>query len=168
MSSLRLTDRVPSAGFVSIGKLAAHQLRFHKIGMDGSSKCDAEHTGCPNHFVWGAVFEIPVSEKAVLDRYEGLGCGYGEKSVAVRLEKGELVEAATYYALRTDPGLKPFHWYKEHVLRGARENGLPEDYIAVIESVASIADPDHERHERELSIYRQAEYQQNISHFRLK
>jgi hypothetical protein len=45
-------------------------------------------------------------------------------------------------------------WYKEHVIRGAIENELPEEYIKVIDTVDTITDPDIERHDKELSIYR--------------
>jgi len=153
MSSPRLIDRVPSARFMSIGKIAGHQLRFHKKSKDGSAKCDAEHTQNPGHFIWGVVFCISASEKEALDRIEGLGHGYDEKTVTVILENGDHLEAKTYYAIQKDASLKPYHWYKEHVLRGARENQLPFDYISIIESVQSVTDHDQERQTKELSIY---------------
>ena len=153
MSSRRLIERVPSAKVVAIGRLPEHRLRFHKIGRDGSGKCDAEYTSNPGHDVVGVVFEISASDKEALDRIEGLRFGYDEKTVAVVLENGGRIEATTYYAMRMDPALKPFHWYKEHVLRGARENNLPGEYIAGIEEIESIPDPDRERRRQELSIY---------------
>ncbi len=52
MSSRRLMDRVPSAQFVSIGKLGEHRLRYHKKSKDGSGKCDIEHTENPENSVW--------------------------------------------------------------------------------------------------------------------
>ncbi|MEJ2034471.1 MAG: gamma-glutamylcyclotransferase [Deltaproteobacteria bacterium] len=153
MSSPRLIARVPSAQFVAIGKLPGHRLRFHKKGQDGTAKCDAEHTGNQGHHVFGVVFDISASEKSALDREEGLGYGYEEKLVTVVLENGDQIEAKTYYATRIDPSLKPYHWYKKHVLLGAEEHELPFDYISKIETVESIPDPDPERHEKELSIY---------------
>ena len=65
-----------------------------------------------------------------------------------------MVEAFSYYATHIDVGLKPLCWYKEHVLRGAMENNLPEDYIRMIEAIEHIDDVDTERRESELSIYR--------------
>ena len=53
----------------------------------------------------------------------------------------------------TDATLNPYNWYKEHVLRGARENNLPHDYISIIEKIESLPDPDMDRHEQELAIY---------------
>ena len=59
----------------------------------------------------------------------------------------------TYRATRIDPDLKPFAWYLAHVLAGAREHRLPADYIAAIECLAVVDDPDPLRHASELSIY---------------
>ena len=152
MSQRRLQARVPSARFIAVAELTAHRLRFHKPASDGSAKCDAEETGNPWDWVTGVVYELDDSEKPDLDRHEALGFGYDEKQVELKTEQGTL-RAWMYYATRINNSLKPFHWYKDHVLIGARENGLPADYITQIEAVESIDDPKPERHARELSIY---------------
>lgn len=156
MSQKRLGARVPSAGFLSVATLPMHELRFHKVShVDGSAKCDAFETGNVADRIIGVVFEIAVAEeKRTLDRIEGLGAGYDEKVVTVLSPTGESLEATLYYATETDPAMKPFHWYKEHVLRGAAENGLPGDYIRSFIDVESIADHDTERHEKEMAIHR--------------
>ncbi|WP_421858661.1 gamma-glutamylcyclotransferase family protein [Marinobacter salarius] len=152
MSHRRLRARVPSARFVAVTELPAHRLRFHKSAGDGSAKCNAEDTGHSGDRVMGVVYEIADAEKSDLDRHEALGFGYDEKQVELKTEQGTL-RAWMYYATRINNSLKPFHWYKDHVLIGARENGLPADYITQIEAVESIDDPKPERHARELSIY---------------
>lgn len=152
MSQRRLQARVPSARLVAVAELPAHRLRFHKSASDGSAKCDAEETGNPEDRVIGVVYEVADAEKPDLDRHEALGFGYDEKQVELRTGGGNL-HAWMYYATRINNSLKPFHWYKDHVLIGARENGLPADYIARIEAVESIDDPKPERHALELSIY---------------
>jgi len=154
MSTRRLLNRVASASRLSIATLREHELKFHKIGsVDRSAKCDAAETGNPDHFVIGVVFDISESDKPLLDQKEGLGHGYEIKNVSIELSDGTRIEAFTYYATHIDPDLKPFHWYKEHVVRGARENGFPDEYIQVIESIDSVSDPDNARHETELGIY---------------
>lgn len=40
----RLRERVPSARPVAVARLAGHSLRWHKVSIDGSGKCDAEAT----------------------------------------------------------------------------------------------------------------------------
>ena len=155
MSSRRLLSRVPSASIIGTAILTHHELRFHKVSnKDGSAKCDIMETGMRSHSVIGVVFDIPESEKPQLDEAEGLGNGYETKDVAVEMHSGIIIEAYTYYATHIDPSLRPFHWYKQHVLTGAMEHGLPASYIRLIDAIVSDADPDTARHERELSIYR--------------
>ena len=36
----------------------------------------------------------------------------------------------------SDPSLTPYDWYKAFVLAGAREHGLPQDYVAALDAVA--------------------------------
>ena len=153
MSSRRLRARTPSAQRIGIGVLEEHRLVFHKSGRDASAKCDAHHSGDPGHFVIGVLYEIHAEEKPILDKVEGLGSGYEIKDVLIRLDDGSLVEAFTYYATCIDADLKPFDWYREHVIIGAKENALPEEYVQIIEAIDFIKDYDSERRTRELSIY---------------
>lgn len=153
MSLARLRARVPSAQFCAVATLSAHRLCFHKIGKDRSGKCDAEHTGNPDDRVIGVVYEISADEKSALDGHEGLGAGYDEKEVIVTTAHGEALSAMMYFATTVDASLRPYNWYREHVLAGARENALPAEYVARIEAVEAIVDPDRERCERELAIH---------------
>lgn len=151
MSSPRLASRVPSARFISSARLFGHKLIFHKKGKDGSAKCDAYSTNNSSDVIHGVLFEILLSEKPRLDRKEGLGNGYEEKSVILVSGGGDEYEAVTYYATHIDDSLRPYDWYKEHVLRGAREHGLPEDYIQAIDAHDSVPDP--ESYKKEMAIY---------------
>ena len=153
MSSKRLKDRVPSACYVTIATLSKHELRFHKKSIDGSGKCDACETGVDNHKVIGVVFEIDEAEKPELDKKEGLGNGYDEKTVNLIAQSGEHIKAITYFATNIDNTKKPYHWYKQHVISGAEEFKLPDEYIEIIRNTESITDNKPGRHELELSIY---------------
>ena len=154
MSIKRIQQRIPLATFVSIATLPGHNLVFHKIGQDSSAKCDAFETCLPGNFVIGVVFEISEADKNCLDHFEGLGKGYNDKTVQLTGTRGQRLDAVTYYATKIDASLKPFHWYKDHVVRGALENNFPENYIKAIFNVESIEDPEPIRHERETAIYR--------------
>lgn len=155
MSQRRLRQRVPSAQKVSVATLPGHRLVFHKKSeTDRSAKCDAYPTLDSNEVVIGILFELDRSEKLLLDCAEGLGVGYEDRAIGVFLEDESLYEAFAYFAICIDPSLKPYHWYKEHVLRGAVENSLPERYINSIQCVESIDDPNSKRAIHELSIYR--------------
>ena len=151
MSSMRLKARVPSAAVIGTGVLRGHRLVFHKVSNDGSGKCDV--TESESDDVMGVLYEINEIEKLALDRVEGLNHGYDEKAVNVQLASGEVVSAVTYFATNTDPGLRPYTWYKRHVLEGAREAKLPSDYTSEIEKISAIEDSDKLREASELAIY---------------
>ncbi|MEJ2592891.1 MAG: gamma-glutamylcyclotransferase [Candidatus Thiodiazotropha sp.] len=154
MSHARLAQRTPSAKRIGVAELAGHRLRFHKVGhLDGTGKCDAEHTGVATDRVIGVVYEIDDSEKTLLDGFEGVGLGYEVEQVSVTFVDGDVCVAFVYIATHIDPAVEPFHWYKLHVMTGARENQLPADYIEMIEQVRSIDDPDPQRHNRETALY---------------
>ena len=154
MSLLRLRARVPSAERMGMFTLVEHVLRFHKWSRkDKSAKCDALFTGNPEDFVIGALFWIPRDEKRPLDKAEGLGFGYDEKRVTVTDTLGNSHDAFTYCATSTDPSLLPHSWYVNHVIVGAKETGVPADYLDAISATRSQEDPDRKRDARERAIY---------------
>ena len=148
MLTARLRERVHSATAVGIGQLPGHALHWDKRSTrDGSGKCAAEVTGQQDDVVWGVVFELDPEDKPVLDKAEGLGAGYMEKTVNVLTEVGPLT-AVTYYATNKDASLRPYHWYKALVIAGAREHGLPANYRSRLELVGTVSDPDSLRARR--------------------
>lgn len=152
MSLKRLQHRVPSAMPIGTFSLPEHQLVFHKHGRDDSAKCDAYHTRDQSNIVIGRLYEIDESEKTALDNAEGLGNGYDEKIIRVFNTKNSF-KAVTYYATNLNNRLKPFTWYKQHVLIGAREANLPEEYIGAIDAVTAVEDYDKTREAQQLSIH---------------
>lgn len=119
---------------------------------DKSGKCDCEHTGNLADRVYGVVYRIARSDEAALDKAEGFNKDYAKRNVEVATDAGGLT-AVVYIATRKEPGLKPYDWYKEHVLRGAKEQSLPEDYVRKIEAVETVPDPDERRVARETAIW---------------
>jgi len=89
----RLRERVPSACLFGSGYVNGRTLRFHKLGGDGSGKCDCHATGDPNDRLWGAVYEMDAHEKPDLDAVEGPG--YTAIEVEVSLSSSRLT-AYTY------------------------------------------------------------------------
>lgn len=154
MSPVRLRSRTPSAQKLGVFVLKGHTLKFHKIGKDGSAKCNAYATDAETDIVEGVVFEIDPGELAELDRAEGLGNGYEKQRVTVSNPQGDTVEVFSYFATRINDSLLPFSWYKKHVLKGAKDADLSSDYMAKIKSVQTVDDPDSAREQRELVIYK--------------
>ena len=154
MAENRLRKRVLSAEKIGLVNLPGHRLTFsYASTKDGSAKCDALITEYPDDLVIAVLYQILAEEKPLLDYYEGLGVEYRSCFIPIQLPDGKPVEALIYYATNLNAELRPYRWYREHVLRGAIENGFPEDYLAKIRSVAVIEDPDGERSARELAIY---------------
>jgi gamma-glutamylcyclotransferase len=153
MSVRRMQKRIPSASALTTATLDRYRLAFHKVGRDGSAKCDVLTSPRSDELVHGVLYRIAPRHKSDLDAHEGLGHGYAEKRVAVTRADGTRCDAFLYVATHIDAALKPFRWYREHVLRGAREHGLPAAYIARILATEVAEDPDAERHAIELAIY---------------
>jgi gamma-glutamylcyclotransferase len=148
MHTGRLRARVGSACAVGPARLTNHSFRFHKRSdKDGSSKGNAYFTGNPEDTVWGVIFELDDRDKPALDRHEGVGYGYEEREVTVIDSGGNRQRLFMYVASEShiNAELRPYSWYKRFVVEGAREHGLPPDYIAWLEQAPSIADPDQER-----------------------
>lgn len=143
MLNRRLRERVTSTEPIGKALLRNHHLAWHKISVDGSAKCYIVENYSPNSYVWGVLYSINETQKTALDKAEGLGKGYAEKTVTVQCgAKG--YQATTYYATRIDSTLLPYHGDKQYVVLGAQENELPGDYIQQLSSTPSMDDLGHE------------------------
>lgn len=149
----RLQARVPSAEFVEVAVLPDQALRFCKRSVDGSAKCTlAPALGSRT---LGAVYRLAAEEKELLDRVEGIDQGYDLGWQGLPLSDS-VVRTFYYFAMPgyLDETLQPYHWYKNLVLAGARYHGFPDAYVAGINAVASIEDPNADRRSRNERIVR--------------
>ncbi|MGC2149209.1 MAG: gamma-glutamylcyclotransferase family protein [Candidatus Acidiferrales bacterium] len=154
MCTGRLRARVPSARSVFITQLSCHTLKFHKRSeKDRSAKADAEYTGRETDVLWGIIFEIDAAQKQQLDDAEGLGIGYEEKTINFKDCTGRAYTASMYFAWQTHivGNLRPYSWYLRFVLEGAKQHGLPPDYVELLE-VETTEDPDRARDTRERAV----------------
>lgn len=154
MSTRRLRERTPSAKPLGKARLFEHRLIFHKIGRDGSAKCDIYETGRACDIVWGVLFEISLDERYLLDCAEGLSYGYEYKTVRVESNQ-TVIDAGAYYATHIDASLFPFDWYVNFVLKGAEEHGLPSSYLNSLKSWSAIADSDSQRSQRNFALFKE-------------
>lgn len=157
MSSRRLqhATRAPSAVPVGSGSVSGYRLVFDKASIDGSGKADCERTGELTDRVFGGLFRVSVADTVALDKAEGAygtKAGYRRTEIEVDTDKGP-AKAVTYLATNKQPNLLPYPWYIQHVLVGAREFGLPADYVATIQRLPTQSDLNTERAARELAIY---------------
>lgn len=148
----KLRRITPSATKIAVAKLEAYRLCFHKKSTDASAKADAFYTGGWNDCVWGVVFELKEAEKSKLDDEEK---GYNESILTVVDVNGVGYPVHVYLAeaKEIDSSLRPYSWYHRFVIEGARQHGLPRDYIqGYIETVISIEDPKPERDAKKRAI----------------
>jgi len=158
MALRRIQDksRAPSARKISICWIDGYRLTFDKVSRNKglmSGKCDCERTGATADRVYGVLFEISIGDVDALDMAEGTrDKGYAKRLVTVDTTEGPF-EAIAYLAQRKDTTLKPYHWYKRHVLMGAQEHSLPHAYIESLMSFESIDDPDFARAAMEQALW---------------
>jgi hypothetical protein len=147
MSVAQLRKHIDSCKPLGAATLSGYELRFHKRSRDKSGKCNAFASG-NNNSVIGVLFSFDPVERAKLDAAEGVGSGYEHAMVTVINEKGHRRKVLTYVATPDyiDDSLKPYGWYKDVVVAGGKEHGLPPEYIAeYIQSVEVIEDSNTKR-----------------------
>ena len=137
-------ERAPSAELVCVTKHPNHALTFHKRSNDGSSKCNMFNS--ESDLIYGAIYKLNPEHKDELDRFEGKGYGCIDNLITLE-HKDDEYTCFTYLAQQSHiaSDLKPYHWYKKLVILGAQYLQFPDSYIASIEAVESIEDPDATR-----------------------
>ncbi len=81
--------------------------------------------------VWGVLYAIGNSCHNALDSKEQFGTGYTSMNVEVSLpEAGQTVHAFTYTVIdKASEEIPPSQHYFDTMLEGAKQRGLPDDYI---------------------------------------
>jgi gamma-glutamylcyclotransferase len=146
MLSRRLRARCPSAQVIGVGQVFGHVLEFSKRSADGSGKVTLVKSNAKDAQAYGVLFEIIVAEQAALDKAAGCGAGYRRDdgfcvAVADGRQGRQDVQASTYVATAVATDLPVYDWYRDLVLAGAREHKLPAEWIAALDGLAVIADP---------------------------
>jgi gamma-glutamylcyclotransferase len=155
---LRAPSRCPSAQAIGVGVISGCTLEFSKRSRDGSGKATIIRSGKSEEHVFGVVFEVAISQRAALDKAEGVGSGYEVMDdLLVRLQKaGEILRAATYIATDVDRTLLPYDWYLALVIAGATQQKLPDDSIAMLKEVVGVPDPDRKRRSGAIAVLKKA------------
>lgn len=126
----RMQGRVPSARACGPARLRAHRLTTDKRGRDGTGKANLRREA--GQFVWGVLWSLDSEHWAQLDAVEG-----DYRRIAVRVENaaGERIQAETYISehLTADSVVAPA--YKRCMVDGAREHGLPDDWVRLLEAL---------------------------------
>jgi gamma-glutamylcyclotransferase len=152
MCSGRFRDYgVSPEGIATAAVLSEYRLLFNKRSTrDHSGKANVEpHEGSQ---VWGVVYTVSDNDMRRLDEGEG---GYQRVRLSVRLADNKDAEVWIYLASRpsNDPTLRPYTWYKRFLVEGAEEHALPPEYVANMERIEAVQDPNaqRDREKRELA-----------------
>ena len=130
MNTVRLQSRIPSAKYLCRGRLHDKCLIFNKKSVDGSGK--ANILGKSNGIVWGAMFEVDSEQMEHLDSIEK---GYDRIHIEAISDTNEKIKSYTYISIILTDDPRPYKWYKDLIISGAREHHLPDLYIDYIEKI---------------------------------
>ena len=131
MSSAELGAWCPSHRVLGPAELPDHRLAFLRRSIRwGAGVVDI--VPAPGRSVWGVLYELPLGP-GELDAKEGAGFAYRRREVEV-VRGGSQFAALAYEVIEKEPAeVRPRPDYVELLVTGARENGLPAEYVAELE-----------------------------------
>lgn len=153
----RIQERIQTVQVVMKHQLTGYRLIFNKASEDGSVKANIEETGNPQDSVWGVIHMLNYAEKPILDRHETLGHGY--QLICFRLQINGGTETIHTYISNEDRFTKigkPYNWYLNYMIAGAKQNRFPTTYISNLISVKSEKDWNDSRINRNREILQKA------------
>lgn len=136
MNQAQMKRWCPASRFLKAVVLEGYRFVYDglSVSWDGATGNIVQST---TESVWGALYEITERDRLTLDAFEGYPRNYDHKDVDVRDREGKIDRAMTYF--RTGRALgKPHPDYERIVIDGAKECGLPDDYIEKFLRVARI------------------------------
>lgn len=127
MNHEKMRSRSPGSQFLGRAKLDSYQFVYN-----GKSKVRGGGVGNivpkKGSVVWGGLYEITQEDLVALDEFEWYPNYYQRKNFVVKDDLGKAFEAMAYYREVEKPN-PPYESYRAEVLQGAKDCGLPEDYI---------------------------------------
>ncbi len=112
--------------------LRGYELTFDQPGIPLMEPSFANLRPRANAEVHGVAYRLTASQLAALDVLEG-GGAYDHLDVQVEVSEGRALAAKTYATRDTQDGLFPSKRYLALLVRGARQHGLPDVWIARLE-----------------------------------
>jgi gamma-glutamylcyclotransferase (GGCT)/AIG2-like uncharacterized protein YtfP len=131
----------PGHRYIGPAQLRDHRLAFTRRSLrTGTGVADAIEAA--GEHVWGALYELREDDVSALDEKEGNGWAYERRCVRVAGGVGpDLLDALVYTVIEPDgPHIQPSPEYRDALLTGARERGLPSEYVKALAALASSAD----------------------------
>ena len=124
------------AGFLGPGRLDGYRLGLTRRSIRWQAGV-LDLVAAPGESVWGAVYELDEASLEAIDAKEGAGVAY--RRIGVELADGR--RAVAYEVIDKEPvEVAPSPEYAALVLAGARERGLPGEWLRELER--GLAAPD--------------------------
>ena len=139
-SNLKLSQllrRCPGSTVAGRARLPGYRLAFTRYSTKRKGGV-ADIVAEPEAEVWGVLYDVDDEGMASLDAFEGVPRAYRRETVTVTDDEGVEREAQTYIAHRTGE-FAPGREYLDLIVTGAREHGLPDEYIRSVEAVKTHA-----------------------------
>ncbi len=128
MNQEQMAQRCPGSELGPLVRLTGWRYFINGRGYAGVEESPTDHA-------LGCLWSLDDEHVVALDRYEGVkGNYYSKETLEVeQLEDGSKVSALVYLSVDREYGI-PTAPYQGIVVSGAREIGLPVDYLAILES----------------------------------
>ena len=132
MCTRYLRDCCPSAEPVMPAALANFHIEFRRYSTNLEGGISTIQPA-PGELVHGVLFAIPTTEIETLDVLENVPDGLYTRNTFLVLDAAGAWRGAELYRIVTPEGpFEPAGRYIDWMLEGAREHGLPDDYVARI------------------------------------
>ncbi len=125
--------RCPGSKAVGRARLPDYRLAFTRYSSNRRGGV-ADIVPEPDAEVWGALYEVDEACLAALDEYEGVPRSYRREMIRV-LDDSRVEQEAVVYIANQTGAFAPSREYLALIIEGARDHGLPEEYIRAIEQV---------------------------------
>jgi gamma-glutamylcyclotransferase len=134
LDTTQMQRRCPGSRPLGPAVLRGYDFRFDGVSQNWSHAAAANVVPSPTSTVWGALYEMSAENLAELDRFEP---NYERSTVDVVSKKLGHVSAVTYLRAPRERG-RPSPEYLATILRGAKENDLPEEYLSNVVAIAGL------------------------------
>lgn len=119
-----------------VGRVRGWRLRFNLEGRPRGRAAPANLSPDPGAETWGVLWQITRADQVRLDRSEGVpGKRYRHLRLEAETPARERVTAFTYIADGKETDGNPSLRYITLIREGARQHGLPEHYLTILDRV---------------------------------
>jgi gamma-glutamylcyclotransferase len=139
LSRERMEKRTGPILAARVARLKEFRLAFNVTDSAGAERY-ANIVPTPGGMVWGVAYWCTPRAMEELDKYEEVAVGcYTREWVDVETDGGESLKAEVYIGgtrFTVSDDRPPSRWYSAIVIDGAKQQGLPPDYVRAVEALA--------------------------------